>query len=149
MSGFVNTPGGSRTHDLRLRRPTLYPTELLAHTVSVFMCYFPVLRPAIFQRNKIINTLYRKCKLHKLRWLKQIQKVYKTVASLLQKPCIIFRRSRPMNPTASVFLGACSEVKRATLSKSSSIGMEDALSFSVGTVIFTQNYWKSTTGSCP
>lgn len=29
---FHGAPGGSRTHDLRLRRPTLYPTELRAHT---------------------------------------------------------------------------------------------------------------------
>jgi hypothetical protein len=30
---LVNTgaPGGSRTHDLWLRKPTLYPTELRAH----------------------------------------------------------------------------------------------------------------------
>ena len=28
----VNARGGIRTHDLRLRRPTLYPTELLAQT---------------------------------------------------------------------------------------------------------------------
>ena len=27
---FYGAPGGSRTHDLRLRRPTLYPTELRA-----------------------------------------------------------------------------------------------------------------------
>ncbi len=26
---FSSDPGGSRTHDLRLRRPLLYPTELL------------------------------------------------------------------------------------------------------------------------
>ncbi len=28
---LYGAPGGSRTHDLRLRRPTLYPTELRAH----------------------------------------------------------------------------------------------------------------------
>ena len=29
---FYGAPGGSRTHDLRLRRPTLYPAELRAQT---------------------------------------------------------------------------------------------------------------------
>ena len=28
--------GGSRTHDLWLRRPTLYPSELRAHDLSLF-----------------------------------------------------------------------------------------------------------------
>jgi hypothetical protein len=28
---ITGAPGGSRTHDLRLRRPTLYPAELQAH----------------------------------------------------------------------------------------------------------------------
>ena len=31
---FYGAPGGSRTHDLRLRRPTLYPAELQAHSIS-------------------------------------------------------------------------------------------------------------------
>src|SRR5690606_28593285 len=31
-TGGVSARGGIRTHDLRLRRPTLYPAELLAQT---------------------------------------------------------------------------------------------------------------------
>ena len=31
----AGTRGGGRTHNLRLRRPTLYPIELLAHTDSI------------------------------------------------------------------------------------------------------------------
>src|SRR6185437_1093822 len=30
----ANARGGIRTHDLRLRRPTLYPAELLAHNAQ-------------------------------------------------------------------------------------------------------------------
>src|SRR2546421_9828657 len=35
-SRFPDAPGGIRTHDLRLRRPTLYPAELLARTRGRF-----------------------------------------------------------------------------------------------------------------
>ena len=31
---LFGAPGGSRTHDLWLRRPTLYPAELQAHSIS-------------------------------------------------------------------------------------------------------------------
>ena len=31
---FLRDPGGARTHDLRLRRPLLYPTELLDQNFS-------------------------------------------------------------------------------------------------------------------
>src|SRR3989449_5559364 len=34
-SHWVDAPGGIRTHDLRLRRPTLYPAELLAREAGV------------------------------------------------------------------------------------------------------------------
>lgn len=34
LLAFVSTPGGNRTHDLRLRRPLLYPTELLEHQAA-------------------------------------------------------------------------------------------------------------------
>ena len=30
---LTGTPGGNRTHDLRFRKPPLYPTELRAHNV--------------------------------------------------------------------------------------------------------------------
>src|SRR6266550_3112392 len=33
-SDCCNAPEGTRTHDLRLRRPTLYPAELLAREVG-------------------------------------------------------------------------------------------------------------------
>ena len=36
MEGFV--PGGIRTHNLRLRRPTLYPIELPRHADEVLRC---------------------------------------------------------------------------------------------------------------
>ena len=32
-----NAPGGDRTPDLRLRRPLLYPTELLAHAAAAYL----------------------------------------------------------------------------------------------------------------
>ena len=32
MQGFLGAPGATRTRDLWFRRPTLYPTELQAHT---------------------------------------------------------------------------------------------------------------------
>lgn len=40
----VGAPGGSRTHDLWLRRPTLYPSELQARALHIrqFLIELPV-----------------------------------------------------------------------------------------------------------
>ncbi len=55
-------PGGSRTHDLWLRRPTLYPTELRAHLISDcrlritdYINRFPATNPQSEIRNPTSN----------------------------------------------------------------------------------------------
>ena len=34
IGNIIGAPGGSRTHDLWLRKPTLYPAELRAHVIE-------------------------------------------------------------------------------------------------------------------
>ncbi len=51
--------GGSRTHDLWLRRPTLYPTELRAHRIDLAICRLR--EPANIQGCQVVITLSGYC----------------------------------------------------------------------------------------